>query len=140
MDGNSYLKQINSIDGELKRINKHTKDLKAQKSRAMVGLHQYMVNHDLAQVGTGKNVITLKKCESQLPNRPKKATKPKAQKKAEAINLFKEIGIPNPESFYHEFEKTQKPRENSEEYSNKKVKRGGNAGKKNDGFDPSLGF
>jgi hypothetical protein len=139
MNEHSYVREINSIDRELKRINAHAKSLRAQKTSAMVGLHHYMVNHNLEKVGTGKNTITLKKCESHLPNRPKRNAKPKAQKKADAIMLFREVGIPDPDTFYHEFEMTQKLQENALLSDN--LRKDGKKSRKNEkDVDPFLGY
>ena len=60
MNAEGYLQEINSINTELQRLNSHTKSLKLQKSRAMKGLYNYMIAHNLEKVGEGKNTITLK--------------------------------------------------------------------------------
>lgn len=149
----SYIKEINSIDAELKRISNRSKNLRAQKTRAMVGLHTYMRSHNLEKVGEGKNTITLKKCESYLPNRPKKKAKPKSRKREDAIKLFRTAGIPNPEKFYSDFEETQKIEELQSINNNKKStggfddifgqetsKRKKKHNNNDSSFDPFLGF
>lgn len=134
-----YLVEINNIDNELKRINEHAKNLRAQKAKTMGGLRQYMISNGLEQVSDGKKTISLKKCEP----RKKARSKPKKQKRSDAIQLFRDAGIPNPEKFYEEFESVQKiptgDDQNDLSYSgntSKPVK-----GKKKDsGIDPFLGF
>jgi hypothetical protein len=138
MNAEGYLQEINSINTELQRLNSHTKSLKLQKSRAMKGLYNYMIAHNLEKVGEGKNTITLKKC---TPSEPRKKSKPKPQRKEDAINLFREVGIPDPERFYIDFEKTQKEsdlqKDKNMEFPLQKSKGIKKASKE---IDPFLGF
>lgn len=126
-----YMIEINNIDNELKRINEHAKHLRDQRTKTMNGLHQYMLSNNLEQVTYGKKTISIKKCEPKCRTK----SKPKKQKKADAIQLFREVGIPNPEQFYEELESSQKVQstdDNTPKPSKKK-------GKKNE-VDPFLGF
>ena len=139
MNEYSYLNEINSIDSELKRITAHTKILRTQKTKAMNGLHQYMVARNIEKVGN----ITIEKCAPKNSQRAK--VKPKCERKELAINLFRQAGIPDPISFYNDFERTQKNTNQENNAANdddfylqpQKRKRG----KKNqDTIDPFLGF
>lgn len=129
-----YLKEINSIDNELRRLNTRSKTLRSQKMRAMTGLYTYMKSHNLEKVGEGKSAITIEKCKSQSIHRTKRKAKPKARKREDAIGLFRNIGIPDPETFYSEFEKTQKLEEENLIRNEKKRKNNDNA------IDEFLGF
>src|SRR5438132_9157142 len=110
MAENVYMYEIYGIDAELKRINERSKQLRIQKKRCMTGLYNYMIAHGIDRVENGKKVITLNQCD---PNKKRAKTKPKKQKMEDAIYLFREIGIPNPEEFYLEFEQTQKINQNN---------------------------
>lgn len=129
--GEQYLIEINNIDNELKRINEHAKRLRAQKTKTMNGLHQYMLSNNLEQVSYGNKTFSIKKCEPKTRTK----SKPKKQKKADAIQLFREVGIPNPEQFYEELESSQKVQSTNDNTPKPSKKKG----KKNE-VDPYLGF
>jgi len=135
-----YLVEINNIDNELKRINEHAKKLRAQKATTMGGLRQYMISNGLEQVSDGKKTISLKKCEPMKKAR----SKPKKQKRSDAIQLFRDAGIPNPEKFYEEFEIAQKiptgDDQNDRSYSGNISKPSVRGKKKDNSIDPFLGF
>lgn len=105
MSSESYVREINSLDTEIKRLNAIVKRLREQKRQAQTNLHSYMVSRGLEQVGEGKQAITIRKC---APPKPRPKTKPKKDRKAEAIELFRDAGIPDPNSFYEQFESIQK--------------------------------
>lgn len=141
-----YLYELGTIDTELKRINDHAKNLRLQRTRVLGALYRYMCANNLDKVSNGRKDITLKQC---TPREKKSGgTKPKKQKKQDAIELFRDAGIPNPERFYEEFEGTQKKNNtNTNESSStnpsytddifgapSKKKKGGG------GYDSQLGF
>ena len=142
MAENNYLYEIYGIDAELKRINERSKQLRSQKKRCMTGLYNYMISQGIDRVIDGKKVITINQCD---PNKKRAKIKPKKQKKEDAIYLFREIGIPNPEEFYMEFEQTQKINNNennggdSDDFFGPPTKKKGKKNKK-DEIDPMLGF
>lgn len=136
MSAESYLREISSIDIELKRLSALSKSLREQKRRAQNNLHQYMVSHGLEKVGDGKNAITIKKC---APPQPRRKVKPKKERKADAIELFRDVGIPNPEEFYEQWESTQKSTQNPNDEEDGGAQRPKSKGKKDD-FDDALGF
>ena len=136
MSADSYVREINSLDAEIKRLNAHVKRLREQKRQAQTNLHGYMVSHGLEKVGEGKNAITISKC---APPKPRRKPKPKKERVAEAIELFRDAGIPNPDEFYAQFEATQKstPGESVDNTSPQKTK---SKGKGKGGYDEMLGF
>src|SRR5687767_7311385 len=95
-----YVREINSIKDELKRINGRTKALKTQQKITEGYLYTYMVKHGLEEF----EGIKLKK----ITPKPKALRKSNTQKKEEAIRLFYGIGVPDPEGLYEEFLATQK--------------------------------
>jgi len=128
---NHYLIEINNIDNELRRINEHAKSLRIQRAKTMNGLHQYMLSNNLEQVSYGKKTFSIKKYEPKT----RKKSKPKKQKKADAIQMFRDAGIPNPGKFYEELESIQKVQStdgSTPKPSRKKCKK--------DEVDPYLGF
>jgi hypothetical protein len=100
-----YLYELNTIDTELKRINEHAKNLRLQRTRVLGALYRYMCSNNLEKVSYGKKDITLKQC---TPREKRGPTKSKKEKKHAALELCREVGIPDPERFYKEFEDTQK--------------------------------
>jgi hypothetical protein len=61
-------------------------------------------------------------------------------KRDDAINLFRDAGIPNPESFYLDFEKTQKSIALEHEEINNVEFSGRTKKGKKDVYDDALGF
>ena len=127
----SYAAEIERLDDEIKRLNTRVKNLKEQRKERRTLLYNHME----------KNGI--QKCKKITINsvRPKEQTKrkPESQKKQDAILLFQEVGIENPEKFYQDFKETQKYKSDEvlppKEKKEKKKKR--NREKE---YDPFLGF
>jgi len=105
MSAESYTNEIKSLDAEIKRLNDHIKRLRLQRKTANENLYKYMIRHNLQKIGDGKQAITLSKC---APPKPRTRVKPKRERHEQAIELFREVGIPDPEEFYLQFEATQK--------------------------------
>lgn len=95
----SYVREINSIDEEIKRLNTRLKTLRQQKKTAQGHLYEYMNNKNIEKIEN----FTLKKLEPKPP-KPKKK---KAEKMRDAIILCSQHGIDDPEEFYKQFQKTQ---------------------------------
>ena len=133
MSADSYLREIHTLDIEIKRSNDRAKSLRMQKQTAKTHLYNYMKRHNLQQVQDGTKVITINQC---LPPKARAKAKPKKLRVQEAIDLFRMAGIPNPDSFYEEFEATQKAKRDSEGQDAEPRKKKG----KKDDFDDILGF
>lgn len=97
----SYVHEIASIDLELKRLRGVIKELTAQRARATTHLHQYMIRNQLEEVGGIK--------ATKVAPKPKVIRRKPKEKKEDAIRLFMEIGINDPETFWDDFQRTQKP-------------------------------
>ena len=128
----SYAKEINSLNTEIKRLNGKIKSLREQKKKAESNLYHRM-QRDSSQKVEG---ITIK---SVTPKERKKR-KPISQKKADAIDLFKEIGVPNPEDFWEEFQATQIYAEGEESFVENTTKKKKSKKKKDSEYDPFLGY
>ena len=128
----SYAREINSLNTEIKRLNGKLKSLREQKKKAESNLY-YRMQRDGSQKIEG---ITIK---SVTPKERKKR-KPISQKKADAIDLFKEIGVTDPEDFWEEFQATQTYAEGEESLANGNSKKTSKKNKKKDEYDPSLGY
>lgn len=125
----AYIREINSLDQEIKRLNARLKLLRTQKKDKQKLLYKYMIKNKLESYG-GKTLSSI---------RPRDAVhrKTEKQKKQEAIILFREAGIDNPEEFYKEFKEKlkSKPDEKIESFiSTSSVK------KEKNSYDPYLGF
>lgn len=100
----SYINEIESVSKEIKRLSSSLKKLRLQKARAEENLANVMEKEGIDQIGK----IKLEK----IKPKEKLKRKSKKEKKQEAITLFYQIGVPDPEGFYQEFEKTQKATKN----------------------------
>ena len=121
----SYVRELDSINNELKRIRSHVKQLTIQKKIAEKRLYDYMKRNNLEKCGN----YNIKK----ITPKPKVPRKTQKQKKQDAINLFKMKGIENPEKLFEEFKNTQKSI-NGGESSSSRTKSEKNK------FDQFLGF
>lgn len=98
MDG--YVYEINGLSAEIKRLVVRTKELRNFKKKAEQNLFELMDKSGMDEYGGIKKEKI----------KPKIVTKRKGikQKKNDAIQLFYQIGVPNPEELWVEFIKTQK--------------------------------
>ena len=97
--GEGYVRRLRSISEALDRTNKHARELRAQKNEAKVLLHSWMIARGLEEYeGYKINKLVSKK----VPRKPSK------EKKEDAMRLFGEAGIADPEGFWEELQKTQK--------------------------------
>lgn len=135
MSSDSYLREINSIDAEIKRLNSVIKALRVQKRKAQDNLYFYMSRHKLESISDKNKSISIEKF---APPKPRVKSKPKKERKVEAIELFREAGIPNPEEFFEQLEATQKSVKNDNDEDGEVIKTKKKGGK-ND-YDDSLGF
>lgn len=122
-DPDSCIREIKSIDEELKRLSIKSKMLRNQKKEKQKILYQYMLKHKLQEY-KGVKITKVK----PLPKR-----KTEKQKKAESIEMFRKAGIPNPEKFYLEYKNKMKNKTDEEkaQFITNRAK--------ND-YNPSLGF
>nr|QBK86341.1 MAG: uncharacterized protein LCMAC102_01360 [Marseillevirus LCMAC102] len=96
----SYSKEIESINTETKRLNDRLKVLRSQKRTIEAYLYDDMTRNNLEKYGK----ITLK----SITPREKKSRKSTKAKRNDAISLFRDVGINNPEQFWNDFQATQK--------------------------------
>jgi hypothetical protein len=100
--GKPLIKEIESLKEEIKRINLEKIKWTNRKTKLETELYNMMLRQNVDSYGGYKR--------DKLKPKPK--TPPKRKKKKEkyndAIQLFIETGIPDPERFYEELQKTQK--------------------------------
>lgn len=126
----SYVKEIESLKKEIKRLNSHLKSLRQQRKQSEKHLYNYMVANNLESY----EGITAKSIKPKAIQR-----KPLSQKKSDAIKLFRDSGIEDAEKFWDEFQATQRyNNENTENIESEPRK--SRPKKKKDDFDPLLGF
>ena len=97
----AYIREIESIDEALKRLNTRVKELKAKKQLSRERLYRWMESHHTEEY---KGYSARK-----LAPRPKSVRKRAKEKKADAMRLFSEVGITDPEEFWDALQATQKP-------------------------------
>jgi len=97
----SYKAEIESLKCEMTRLRKIVKELLEQKKIKELHLYNHMKRNDIEKVGK----ISIKSITPKGPAIPKKNA---AQKKGDAIKLFYEIGAPDPEQLWRDYQKTQK--------------------------------
>ena len=95
----AYAKEIKSIRQERKRLNTKSRNLLSQQRKAEEHLYNYMVRYGLDKYDD----ITLK----SITPKKKISRKKKAEKKQDAIELFRKTGIPDPETFWEQLQETQ---------------------------------
>jgi hypothetical protein len=96
----SYIRQIKDVDAALKRLNVQAKELRKKKKEAQSRLHSWMEKNKVEEYGE----ISLKK----ITPKPPAKRKPAKKKKDDAIRLFSQIGVNDPEELWEEFQRTQK--------------------------------
>lgn len=121
----AYVRVIKEIKEELTRLAVLSSELRIQKKEQEKYLRKYMKKNKLEKYKD----ITLK---SITPKRPS-LIKPKDKKKEDAINMFRDQGIENPEEFWNELQISQKFQdiEEKEEFLSKTKKSGKPKSKKN---------
>ena len=95
-----YVDEINNIENEMKRLRKRLKQLRELKIGPSKALQRYMDTNNL-------KIYKGIKIEKITPT-PKILKKPPSQKKKDALRFFREAGVGNPETFYHQYLLTQK--------------------------------
>lgn len=103
----SYIRQISELNATLARLNKQTSELRKKKKEAEKRLHAWMVKNNIEEYAK----VSIKK----IAPKPPAKRKPAKQKKADAINLFAQIGVNDPEQLWEEFQSTQRARDAAQE-------------------------
>jgi hypothetical protein len=101
MSADVYCRELKNIEAALKRSNEQVKQLRAKKKLNQERLYTYMVRHGLEEYEGYKL--------SKITPRPKVIRKKAKDKKADAISLFSQVGIPDPEDFWATLQSSQKP-------------------------------
>jgi hypothetical protein len=95
----AYVYEIRNIEAEIKRLSSRASELRKKKHQCEENLYNYMVAHNLQKV---ENINISKVTPKQT------FRKNKTEKKRDALRLFRDIGIPDPEGFWKDFQSTQK--------------------------------
>lgn len=132
MSAESYVRELTSLDKEIKRQNKNIAKLKQQKAKVRGNLCTVMKNKGMESITVGDVTIKLSSLQ------PQKRTKTMEEKKWEAIKLFSEKGIDEPEELWDELRETQKVKKPDANGTAKKKK--DSSKKPGEKFDPLLGF
>jgi hypothetical protein len=125
----AYVREITSLKSEIKRLNGSMKTLREQCREKQDLLYKYMTKNGIEKYQgiTAKSI----RPRNKIPRKPEK------EKRKDAISLFEEAGITDPETFYQEFKATQKyEMEQSEEEARPKEKKRPSESE----YDPFLGF
>jgi hypothetical protein len=100
------IKSLESVAADIKKQNKYLKELREQRKRYELEIAEWMERHDYQEY-EGLKLSKLK---------PKKIVRKKQkEKKDDAIKLFEDIGIIDPERLWHALQKTQKNTPSSSE-------------------------
>lgn len=121
-----YVHEIKSLRKEIKRLNGSLKVLRDQKNLTEGRLYQYMKKNGIERLD-GITINSIRPHSEQLPR------KKKAEKKRDAVELFQQIGVSDPEGLWVEFQATQRYQD-QEEIPGKTQTTNGK------GYDPFLGF
>jgi hypothetical protein len=100
MNPESLLRDLAQVNQALGRARETVKSLTETKKRLEANIYVYLRDHQMNEI----NGIKVEKvAPKKRPPRKKLAAK-----KADAIRLFEATGIPEPASFWEEFQATQK--------------------------------
>ena len=122
----AYVSELKIIEGEMKRMNAHLKNLRERKKEVSAHLYSYMNERGMEQYGG----FSLSKVKPKNARRRKK----ESEKKEAAIQLFRQAGISNPENFYGQFKESQSYTADGYVPPKRQPK------KKKDAYDDLLGF
>jgi hypothetical protein len=100
MSGDAYIGEINSINSALKQYGKSCRELRKQRKLAVERLYSWMKSNRLDEFKTYKL--------DKIAPKPQVQRKKAKEKKEDAIRLFIETGIADPEGYWDAFQKTQK--------------------------------
>ena len=98
--GDRYIQQLSQIDASIKRLNSQTAELRKKKKDILGHLHTWMVRNGHEKYGS----YTVTK----IAPKPPAKRKPAKAKKLDAMALFQQVGIDDPEQFWEELARTQK--------------------------------
>lgn len=97
----SRVTEFVSIDTEVKKLNAKLKDLRARRKETAAHIYKYMTVLNIQEY---KGV----KINQVKPPSERKPRITAAEKKDNALLLFKEAGLPYPEEFWNKINSTQK--------------------------------
>lgn len=100
--GKGYVKELKALKDEMKRLTNEKKNLQIEKTATERRLYEWMCRLQLDEY-EGYKKEKLKPKEKPIILRKKKK-----EKVEDAMKLFRDAGIPDPESFWLEFQSTQK--------------------------------
>lgn len=98
-EAQSYTITINRITNEIKKLNTILKDLRSQKKLTEERLYKWMKRNGV------KEYEGFKRDKYSPKIKPKR--KPKKECMKDSIQMFRNIGIPDPEGFYKEYQQIQ---------------------------------
>ena len=96
------VREISSLNAEIKRLNTRKRDLMDQKKRAQQILYNYMNDNNLEEY----KGIKVKRIEPK-PKRQRASIK---HKRDTAIDMLFRAGIPDPQGFWSNYEDAVKPK------------------------------
>ena len=99
----SYHHEIEKLNNEIKRLNLRLQELRQRKKQQEKYLYESMKTWGEHKVGN----YTLASLERKANPKPMKRRKGEKAKRKDAVLLFRQIGIPDPEKFWVDFENTQ---------------------------------
>ena len=103
MSGQPYSAELRAVELQLTELNTKVKNARARKKELQYKLYDYMKKNKVEEI----EGYSIDKIKPRTP-KPKEKKKPKTQQRKDAIALFRQVGILNPESLYDEFEMTTK--------------------------------
>lgn len=102
--GNSYVNEINSLEAEIKRLNKRLKELRETKRNSENNLYMLMKSENIDQITYEGRTISIEK----ITPKNKKKILPKKQRDELTKNYLRDQGIPDPEEIFQEIQRLKK--------------------------------
>lgn len=96
--GQSYTAELRIVERELKLYNAKTRAARERKRKLTENLYKYMQRNGISKV----EGYTLDKVTPKQPREKPKPKKPEREKKRDIVELYRQVGILNPEQLYEE--------------------------------------
>lgn len=104
--GSSYCRSLKSLDAEILRLTKLTRDARANKMRLEKNLFEWLSRTGRSEITYEGKTYKKDKLKPKMPGAYSR--KKKSEKERDGMRLLRELGVNDPETTYYEFVKTQK--------------------------------
>jgi hypothetical protein len=98
--GDAYVRQLKDLSDALARLNSQTKDIREKQKQTKARFAEWMERKEIEEYQGYKL--------SKIKPKPRIPIKPKERRKNDAIRLFSEIGVTDPQDLWDRYQQTQR--------------------------------